>query len=348
MRTLVLDTATPALTLALWDGGTMLAGVHEVIGRGHAERLVPAIATLPDGGRADRIVVGVGPGSFTGIRVGVAAARALGLAWDAEVVGLSTLALLAAAAPGAGPVLAAVNGGHGEAFVQVFGRTPLTPLDELRAVPLTALAAEPRILGRPALAELAPTLIPAEVDAARFPRVAPLGHARADPALCARAGRGPEPVSAVVQPWPTTAAGLDAVMALMEAGFTADYGERWSRPQLIGLLSTDTGAWLAGLKEDGALRAFALVRVVADAAELMLLATDPDRRRSGLGHVLLDAVRAQAGVRGATELFAEVRDGNPALFFYRSSGFDVVGRRPDYYRDRFGGRFDALTMRVSL
>ena len=186
MRTLVLDTATPAMTLALFDGDTLLAKVHEVIGRGHAERLVPAIATLPDGGRAERIVAGVGPGSFTGIRVGVAAARALGLAWGAEVVGLSTLALLAAAHEGQEWVTAAVNGGHGEAFTQRFGGTPLVSLGELRTASLDRLADEARVIGRDALAEHAPDLIRAEVDAARFPRVAHLATLASTP-LYARA-----------------------------------------------------------------------------------------------------------------------------------------------------------------
>ena len=123
MRTLAIDSATEACSAALFENGALVAGNHEILGRGHAERLVPMISDLPDKGRAERIVVSLGPGSFTGVRIGLAAARALGLAWKASILGYPTLALVAAMArrSNPGPVTVCMNGGHGEWFVQNFG-----------------------------------------------------------------------------------------------------------------------------------------------------------------------------------------------------------------------------------
>ena len=122
MRTLVIDTATRACSVALLVDGRLVASHYEVIGRGHAERLLPLIADLPDRGRDDQIVVNVGPGSFTGIRVGVAAARALGFAWGVPVSGYGCLALVAAMARSgrAMSVDVVMTGGHGEYFFQSF------------------------------------------------------------------------------------------------------------------------------------------------------------------------------------------------------------------------------------
>jgi tRNA threonylcarbamoyl adenosine modification protein YeaZ len=137
MRVLAIDCATEACSVALFDGGALIDGAYRVLGRGHAEHLVPMIAALPERGRADRIAVSRGPGSFTGVRIGLAAARALALAWQAELVGYPTLALIAAmareqaGAQGHGqPVTVAMTGGHGEWFVQEFGTDGL-PAGEL-------------------------------------------------------------------------------------------------------------------------------------------------------------------------------------------------------------------------
>jgi tRNA threonylcarbamoyl adenosine modification protein YeaZ len=128
---LAFDTSSAACTAALFDGDRCVARKDELIGRGHSERLVPMIAELLDGRGATSILVGVGPGSFTGIRVAIAAAHGLAIGWGSEVHGMSSLALLAAGAQAEGEVAACVLGGHGELFVQQFDGATLEPTSEL-------------------------------------------------------------------------------------------------------------------------------------------------------------------------------------------------------------------------
>lgn len=178
---LAVDCATEACSAALFLDGALLDGRHEMIGRGHAERLVPMIAELTDRGRAGRIVVSLGPGSFTGVRIGLAAARALGMAWGAEVLGYPTLALVAAIArEGAtGPVTVCMTGGHGEWFVQDFGADGLPERDLLSLPPDEAVrqAAHERVAGNQAEALVARRgrgeSLPLLPDARCFPLLPP-------------------------------------------------------------------------------------------------------------------------------------------------------------------------------
>ena len=145
MRLLVIDTATQALSVALLDDGRPIGRFHDIVGRGHAEALMPAIAALPDGGRADAIAVDVGPGSFTGVRIGVAAARALALAWVIPLHGFSALALIAAKAAqdhAGGPIVVTINGGHGELFWQMFDSSGLVAATAIASTPVATLAAQ--------------------------------------------------------------------------------------------------------------------------------------------------------------------------------------------------------------
>jgi tRNA threonylcarbamoyladenosine biosynthesis protein TsaB len=143
VRTLVIETATSVCSVALLENGAVVAAAHENVGRGHAERLLPMIAALPDGGRAASILVDCGPGSFTGIRVGVAAARGLAFGWDVPVSGFSSLALLAAgylAGSSDAPVTVAINAGHSEIFIQSFTGGPVRSINELASLARAAAA----------------------------------------------------------------------------------------------------------------------------------------------------------------------------------------------------------------
>lgn len=138
---LAFDTSSAACTAAVFDGDRCVAQRDELIGRGHSERLVPMIAELMGGRSAAEILVGVGPGSFTGIRVAIAAAHGLAIGWGAELKGMSSLALLAAGADAhEGEVAVAVIGGHGELFVQQFDGLTEQPTSRLRNLSPTEAA----------------------------------------------------------------------------------------------------------------------------------------------------------------------------------------------------------------
>jgi tRNA threonylcarbamoyl adenosine modification protein YeaZ len=153
---LAFDTSTAACTAALFDeDGACIDRADRVIGRGHAEQLVPMIEALLGGRRPDTIVVGAGPGSFTGIRVAIAAAHGLAIGWGVPLKGMSSLALLAASGHGSGTVAAAMTGGHGELFVQEFDATTLDPLSEALNLPPGEAAAQvvaPLVIGSGAAA----------------------------------------------------------------------------------------------------------------------------------------------------------------------------------------------------
>lgn len=135
---------------------------------------------------------------------------------------------------------------------------------------------------------------------------------------------------------------LPHVAIIMQDGFDPRFGEAWTSAQCMGMLSLP-GVWMviASLGDDDV--GFALARMAADEAELLLLATRPSARRRGVGGALLRAVMEEARTRGATRIHLEVRSGNDAVELYRREGFAKVGERLNYYHGRAGQLFDAHT-----
>lgn len=129
---LAIDTSGPTLSLGLFDAARARASTVEEIGRGHAERLVPAIAGLLDGSGVkpsalERIAVVVGPGSFMGLRVGIACARSMALGLGIEAVGVSRMRALARPH---GAVHVVLDARRGAVFEQAFdaANEPTSPL----------------------------------------------------------------------------------------------------------------------------------------------------------------------------------------------------------------------------
>jgi tRNA threonylcarbamoyladenosine biosynthesis protein TsaB len=147
MRVLAIDTALGACAAAVLDSqlGGILASESLAMVRGHAEAVMPLIARVMDGAACEfadlnRVAVTVGPGSFTGLRVGISAARGIALAAGRPAIGLSTLSALAAphvAARTGDTIIAAIDARNEQVYFQVFasnGTTIVTPrLDRLRA-----------------------------------------------------------------------------------------------------------------------------------------------------------------------------------------------------------------------
>ncbi|MDO9607729.1 MAG: tRNA (adenosine(37)-N6)-threonylcarbamoyltransferase complex dimerization subunit type 1 TsaB [Brevundimonas sp.] len=188
MRLLVIDTALGACTAAVFEDERPLAVRFEPMTKGHQERLGGLVRdVMAEAGRSfdalDRIGVTVGPGSFTGLRVGLAFAQGLGAALDRPVVGVSALDALAASLDsGATPVAALIDARRGQVYARLFmdgaavGADEALSLDEA-ARRIAALGKDVRLVGSGAavLAEAFPDLIMASVD----PRVAPSAEALA-------------------------------------------------------------------------------------------------------------------------------------------------------------------------
>lgn len=209
MKILAIDTALDACQAAVFDSGEekLLSVLSYDMRRGHAEKLIPVIddamkAAGLDYADLDRIATTVGPGSYTGLRVGISAAKGLALASSKPAVGITSLAALSApliASDPAVPVVAAIDARHGNVYFQMAGagqRVLLSPRHTSIEEAIQTITAGPVRLTGPA----------AELLAAHWPRhtgAAPVSvDVRTKPSIewTARLAASIDPVRAPVKP----------------------------------------------------------------------------------------------------------------------------------------------------
>ena len=362
MKILSIDTAMAACSVAVVDTarGQPLAAAFSGMERGHAEALAPMAAAVMreaalDFSVLERIIVTTGPGTFTGLRIGLAFARGLGLARGVPVVGVDSLTAIAAnCSAGEFPLLVAADAGNGQAYVAAFGESgeAMTPP---RIMPLAKAAAEfPRnasIIGTAADAvrdaagrsdlqrspagDLPVAANFARLGAAAGPQGSPMPLYLRPPDAKPMASARVETVSFE----PATAAAAPVLAALHAEAFD----EGWTANAFAELLAMPGAeAWLAMVS--GVPAALLLTRRAADEAEIITIATKPAARRRGLARQLL-ARHIEALINhGVRSIFLEVAESNAAArALYASLGFVEAGQRKGYYK-RNGGNENAIIL----
>lgn len=367
MKILSLDTAMAACSVAVIDSEAPrpLAEAFVEMERGHAEALAPMVAEVMeraglDISRLDRIAVTTGPGTFTGVRIGLSFARGLGLALGIPVIGIDTLSAIAANESSLAPLLVVSDARNDEVYAAAFDAARHRLAPPRVATAQTASHAVPNgaiVLGTAARAvivasgrgDLVLSTAGALPVAARFARLA----------LGAVAASTPSPLylrAPDAKPQ-TTPLRKVSEMTIMEAGSKAAtllsalhgevFDEGWSAQAFAELLTTpgtDAAIALSGDEPLG----FLLTRSAADEAEIIAIGTRPSMQRRGVARQLLERHMERLASRGVRLLFLEVAESNlAAQALYAAFGFREAGRRKGYYKRRDGVE-DAIIMRREI
>ncbi|MFO0994356.1 MAG: tRNA (adenosine(37)-N6)-threonylcarbamoyltransferase complex dimerization subunit type 1 TsaB [Hyphomicrobiales bacterium] len=363
MIILALDCSLDSCSAAVFDDARgVLAQRFERMERGQAETIAPmARDVMAEAGlgfeQIARIGVTLGPGTFTGIRIGLACAKGLALALDKPVIGIDTLKAIAINAGQVSNVIAvATDARQGQIYLGLYrgGETlmaprritledvsyflPEGPMLVMGGAKAAAIAAARRDdltaasqSDIPIAAKFAPLIIDAEPDAMSL---RPLY-------LAESYAKRPRAKVEIVLAKADDAARLSQLHA-------ACFATVWSTADIARLLAMP-GAFCVIAQQKGEAVGFLLLRVAGDEAEIISIGTRPESRRQGIGAKLIDAAVELLGTQKTTRLLIEVADSNDAaLALYRKFGFATVGRRRDYYQHADGRREDAAIMRKEI
>jgi tRNA threonylcarbamoyladenosine biosynthesis protein TsaB len=356
MLILGIDTSLQACSAALYDAAAdrVLARAFELMETGQAERLavmvreVLAAASLGVH-ELDRFAATCGPGTFTGIRIGLAFVRGLTLASGRPALGIPTLEAIAAGVgdnPTGRPVAVAVDARRGEVYFQLFGKVPGAP----QLLPVAAAAALCQGHGVLLAGTGGGLLLPHLPDALRS-----TGAGLPDARVVARLAAGRDPAESPPDPLylrfpdarlpaPTIIA-VDASAAPILGALHAEcFSAPWHADDFTALAGSPTAIGLIA-QVGGEPVGFLLARQAAGEVEILTIGTRPAFRRQGIGRALVGALMERARAGGGTVLFIEVATGNAAArALYGTLGFDEAGRRQAYYAN---GE-DAVILRLDL
>jgi len=342
MTVLCIDTSTTTLVVALLDsrdGHVLASGTSDA----RAQSVLAVIDEQLGGAVAresiESIVVGIGPGGFTGIRVGVVTARGLGEALGVPVHGVDSLLVLAASAswdePGA-TVWAVLDARRGEWFVGPFGRDQTGRIERQIPAQLVPTSGVDAHVGNAVRVTGVPTVTGLAVAAWQTLADAPAGTG--DPSLVLpNYGRSPdaEPARMELRVTSLDEGSLDALLAIEARCFTTPwsrsmYLEELRRPECdaVRLAAHDDAA-------GGRLLGAALAARIGDIWHVMNVLVDPAARRRGVARRLVDELLVRTETLGPADGWTlEVRAANlGAIRLYERAGFVNSGRRRGYYSD---------------
>ena len=365
MLILALDTSMAACSVCVYDAdrGHVLGQRHKFMERGQAEALAPMVQeTMAHAGVrfADlaRLEVTTGPGTFTGVRIGLAMARGLGVALGIPITGITSLAAIAANETAKNlPIVVAADARAEEIYFASFDQSG----HELTAPIVVSLAGACQLMPIHSVAVLGtgadlilkklgdhPHLRSDAGDmpiAANFVRLAATMPGAANP---------PEPLylrAPDVKPQATkisfSTVGSPAAKLLSEIHAEC-FTQSWSESAFRELLNSP-GASAVVISNQNNPAGFVLFRKAADEAEIITLCTSPSSRRRGHAKALVHHMEGLLKKDGIRFLFIEVANSNEsALALYESCGFKKAGARKNYYERSNGVREDALIMRKGL
>lgn len=367
MKILSLDTAMAACSAAVVDTDhpLPLAEAYQPMERGHAEALAPMVAdVLRAAGlnlaEIERIAVTTGPGTFTGVRIGLSFARGIGLARGIPVIGIDSLTAIAANDVSDSPVLVVADARNGEVYAACFDSerrmvtaphvtTPAAAAGSMPAGTLVIGTARQAIIAASVGSDLSASRAGDLPVAARFARLAAMAPDHGMPApLYLRAPDAKPQTAPLRRAGTISVEEVSSVAAPLLATLHAEsFGTGWT-PQSFAELIRMPGASTLMAFEQGEPAAFVLTRRAADEAEIITIATRAQFQRRGVARQLLTHQLAALGAQRVRLVFLEVAASNTAaLGLYRAMGFTEAGRRKGYYA-RQQGREDAIIMRREL